>query len=44
VLAAINHAPTFTCIRAERALQRLLAGDCAMPVGVRTRFERTRWK
>jgi len=39
VLAAINHATTFTCIRAERALQRLLAGDCAMPVGVRTRLD-----
>jgi hydroxymethylbilane synthase len=39
VLAAINHVPTFTCIRAERALQRLLAGDCSVPVGVRTRLE-----
>jgi hydroxymethylbilane synthase len=38
ILAAINHAPTFTCIRAERELQRLLAGDCALPVGVRTRL------
>ena len=38
VLAAINHAPTFTCIRAEREVQRLLAGDCALPVGVRTRL------
>ena len=36
VLAAINHAPTFTCIRAEREVQRLLAGDCALPVGVRS--------
>ena len=36
ILAAINHAPTFTCIRAEREVQRLLAGDCALPVGVRT--------
>jgi hydroxymethylbilane synthase len=35
VLAAINHAPTFTCIRAEREVQRLLAGDCGLPVGVR---------
>ena len=34
VLAAINHAPTFTCIRAEREVQRLLAGDCALPVGI----------
>jgi hydroxymethylbilane synthase len=38
-LAAINHAPTFTCIRAERALQRLLAGDCSVPIGVRTRLD-----
>lgn len=36
VLHAINHEPTFIAIRAERELQRLLAGDCAMPVGVRT--------
>ena len=34
VLDAINHLPTFTCIRAERELQRLLAGDCGLPVGV----------
>ena len=39
VLAAINHLPTFTCIRAEREVQRLLAGDCALPVGVRTRLD-----
>lgn len=36
VLASINHAPTLTCIRAEREVQRLLAGDCALPVGVRS--------
>ena len=36
VLAAINHAPTFTCIRAEREVLRLFAGDCALPVGVRS--------
>ena len=35
-LRAINHQPTFICIRAERELQRLLAGDCALPVGART--------
>ena len=34
ILAAINHAPTLTCIRAEREVQRLLAGDCTLPVGV----------
>ncbi len=39
VLAAINHLPTFTCIRAEREVQRLLAGDCSLPVGVRTRLD-----
>ena len=38
-LAAINHLPTFTCIRAEREVQRLLAGDCSLPVGVRTRLD-----
>lgn len=37
-LRAINHPPTFLCIRAERELQRLLAGDCALPVGVRTQL------
>lgn len=36
ILRAINHQPTFICVRAERELQRLLAGDCALPVGVRT--------
>jgi hydroxymethylbilane synthase len=36
ILAAIDHAETHTAVRAERELQRLLAGDCAMPVGVRT--------
>ncbi len=36
VLREINHEPTFTCIRAERELQRLLSGDCSLPVGVRT--------
>jgi hydroxymethylbilane synthase len=36
VLRAINHAPTMTAISAEREVQRLLAGDCSLPVGVRT--------
>lgn len=35
ILAALNHEPTWICIRAERELQRLLAGDCGLPVGVR---------
>ncbi|MDQ3625362.1 MAG: hydroxymethylbilane synthase [Verrucomicrobiota bacterium] len=36
VLRAIDHAPTHLAIRAERELQKLLAGDCSLPVGVRT--------
>jgi len=36
VLQKIDHGPTHLAIRAERELQRLLAGDCALPVGVRT--------
>jgi len=36
ILSAINHEPTWIAIRAERELQRLLAGDCTLPVGVRT--------
>ena len=36
VLRGIDHEPTHVAIRAERELQRLLAGDCALPVGVRT--------
>jgi hydroxymethylbilane synthase len=36
VLAKLDHRETHLAIRAERELQRLLAGDCAMPVGVLT--------
>jgi hydroxymethylbilane synthase len=36
LLFAVNHETTWLCIRAERELQRLLAGDCSLPVGVRT--------
>ena len=36
VLQQIDHRETHFAIRAERELQRLLAGDCALPVGVRT--------
>lgn len=36
---AVNHGATWTAICAERELQRLLAGDCTLPVGVRTRVE-----
>jgi hydroxymethylbilane synthase len=38
LLTPLNHAPTFTCIRAERELLRLLNGDCTLPVGVRTQL------
>ena len=38
VLARIDHPPTHLAIRAERELQRLLAGDCALPVGVRSKL------
>jgi len=34
VLGRINHAATMAAIRAERELQRLLSGDCSLPVGV----------
>ena len=36
LLAKVNHGTTWTAIRAERELQRLLEGDCTLPVGVRT--------
>ncbi len=36
VIAAINHEPTMLAVRAEREVQRLLSGDCSLPVGVRT--------
>jgi hydroxymethylbilane synthase len=39
VLQTIDHRDTHLAIRAERELQRLLAGDCALPVGVRTRLK-----
>ena len=34
VLDRINHAPTMSAVRAEREVQRLLEGDCSVPVGV----------
>ena len=34
VLAAINHAPTWTAVTAERELLRLLGGGCQLPLGV----------
>jgi hydroxymethylbilane synthase len=36
VIDAISHPPTFVAVRAERELQRLLSGDCTLPVGVQT--------
>ena len=42
VLARINHPPTMKAIRAERALQRLLSGDCSVPVGVHTELREGR--
>jgi len=42
LLSAINHLPTFYAIEAERELQRLLGGDCTLPVGVRTTIDNER--
>ena len=42
VLARINHPATMVAIRAERALQRLLSGDCSVPVGVHTELREGR--
>lgn len=42
VLRAINHEPTMFAIRAEREVQRLLAGDCSVPVGVLATVEGAR--
>ncbi len=39
LLAPLNHEPTWLCIRAERELQRFLAGDCSLPVGIRCRLD-----
>lgn len=38
VVVAINHGPTMLAVRAEREVQRLLSGDCSLPVGVHTEF------
>lgn len=39
LLASINHAETFLCLRAEREFLRLLQGDCGTPVGVLATIE-----
>jgi hydroxymethylbilane synthase len=44
ILNKINHAPTMLATRAEREVQRLLAGDCSVPVGVRTDFDGAKLK
>ena len=35
LLAALDHPPTHTCIRAERELLRLIDGDCTLPIAAR---------
>ena len=37
-LAAVNHAPTWAAVTAERALLSRLGGGCQMPLGVNTVF------
>jgi hydroxymethylbilane synthase len=44
LLVRINHEPTWGAIRAERELQRLLAGDCTLPVGVRCSVQEGVWR
>ena len=44
VLERINHGPTMTAIRAEREVQRVLAGDCSVPIGVRSELNGSRIK
>ena len=41
-VARINHEPTMLAIRAEREVQRLLAGDCSIPVGVHAEIRGSR--
>jgi len=42
VLSRINHPETMVVIRAERELQRLLSGDCSLPVGVHSELHEAR--
>jgi hydroxymethylbilane synthase len=39
ILAKIHHAPTAMAVRLERELQRLLSGDCSLPVGIHALME-----
>ena len=41
-LAAINHAPTWVAVTAERELLRLLGGGCQLPLGVATSLDAAR--
>ena len=41
-LAAVNHAPTWTAVTAERELLRLLGGGCQLPLGVGTTVDAAR--
>ncbi len=38
-LAALNHAPTFACITAERHFLELLKAGCTTPIGIHTRID-----
>ena len=40
-LAAVNHAPTWAAVTAERELLRLLGGGCQLPLGVATSIDAT---
>jgi len=42
LIERISHEPTMIAIRAEREVQRLLAGDCSVPIGVRTELRGAR--
>ncbi|MBV9656953.1 MAG: hydroxymethylbilane synthase [Verrucomicrobia bacterium] len=41
-LAAVNHAPTWAAVTAERALLALLGGGCQLPLGVATEVNLTK--
>lgn len=43
-LAAVNHAPTWAAVTAERTLLSLLGGGCQMPLGVATALDEERAK
>ncbi|MBC7990361.1 MAG: hydroxymethylbilane synthase, partial [Luteimonas sp.] len=39
LLAALDHAPTRTCVEAERAMNRTLHGSCHVPVAALARLD-----